>query len=252
MQQRLVAAGLVGLVTTSFAACGGSEAADHDASSGGAALASGASGKPSFAGGGGTASAKGGSAGSATNGGSAGNATNGGSGGTGAGGASSSGTSGELGGAGAAGQPGVNADRCSDPNLKWRTANQTTFTSYPDPGSEECVKYNGCMWAGQFAACDAQKTEGWVATHNIVAVFPDFDALALHDLCLRRGDVEMIVTVFDTCADSDCDGCCTTNQGSADELIDLESYTDQRWGRPDGPIEWADLGPTTGGGCDGT
>jgi len=52
----------------------------------------------------------------------------------------------------------------------------------------------------------------------------------------------MIVHVLDTCADSDCSGCCSENRGSADALIDLESYTNARWGLDDGPIEWADLG----------
>ena len=106
-----------------------------------------------------------------------------------------------------------------------------------------------CTWAGQFAACDGTKAEVWVAAHNIVAAFPDFTALKLHDLCLRKGQNTIVVTLLDTCADSDCSGCCTQNKGSAAELIDIESYTDARWGVPDGAIEWADLGPTTGTGC---
>jgi hypothetical protein len=138
---------------------------------------------------------------------------------------------------------------CDDPQLKWKSANKTNYTSYPDPGSEECVKYNGCMWAGQFAACDGKKTEDWVSKHAIVAAFPDFQQLELHDLCLRSGSKTIVVTVLDTCGDSDCDGCCTENKGNADELIDVESYTDQRWGVDDGRIEWADLGPTKTGGC---
>jgi hypothetical protein len=86
-------------------------------------------------------------------------------------------------------------------------------------------------------------------SHNIVAAFPDFDTLRLHDLCLRSGSSTIVVTVLDTCGDADCGGCCTENQGSADELIDVESYTDARWGVADGAIEWSDLGPTTRGGC---
>lgn len=153
----------------------------------------------------------------------------------------------------AGGMPGNTASPesgCSSPDLDWKTAHKTNYTSYPDPGSEECVEYNGCMWAGQFAACNDTKSEAWVSSHNIVAAFPDFDSLVLHDLCLRSGDRTLIVTVLDTCADSDCDGCCSENQGSAEQLIDLESYTNQRWGLEDGEIEWADLGPTTSGGCD--
>ncbi len=138
---------------------------------------------------------------------------------------------------------------CNSAALTWKSANKTNYTSYPDPGSEECIKYNGCTWAGQFAACDGTKPEAWVAAHNIVSAFPDFSALKLHDLCLRKGQNTIVVTVLDTCADSDCSGCCTQNKGSATELIDIESYTDARWGVPDGSIEWADLGPTTGSGC---
>jgi hypothetical protein len=143
----------------------------------------------------------------------------------------------------------TSSDVCNNPSLVWKSANKTNYTSYPDPGSEECVKYNGCTWAGQFAACDGKKSEDWVASHNIVSAFPDFTALKLHDLCLRKGTKSIVVTVLDTCADSDCSGCCTENKGSADQLIDIESYTDARWGVSDGPIEWADLGVTTGSGC---
>jgi hypothetical protein len=60
----------------------------------------------------------------------------------------------------------------------------------------------------------------------------------------------MIVTVYDTCADSDCSGCCTENQADNDALIDLESSTNARWGLPDGIIEWADLGPTSDATCE--
>jgi hypothetical protein len=138
---------------------------------------------------------------------------------------------------------------CDTPGLTWKTANKTNYTSYPDPGSEECIKYSGCEYEGMFAACDDTKPESWVEAHAIVAAFPDFDQLRLHDLCLRSGSKTIVVTVVDTCADSDCDGCCTENKGSADELIDVESYTDARWGVQDGRIEWADLGPTRGDGC---
>jgi hypothetical protein len=151
----------------------------------------------------------------------------------------------------AAGSGGAQAaPACENTSLQWRTANKTTYTSYPDPGSEECVKFNGCTWAGQFAACDDKKSEQWVMTHNIVAAFPGFKSLKLHDLCLRAKGKTIVVTVYDTCADSDCDGCCTENQGTAEQLIDIESYTDARFGVSDGMIEWADLGPTQSGGCD--
>jgi hypothetical protein len=139
---------------------------------------------------------------------------------------------------------------CDAPGLIWKTARKTWYTSYPDPNSPECIEYNGCTWAGQFAACGDKKPEAWVQAHDIVAVFPDFESLQLHDLCLKSGDKTIVVTVLDTCADSDCSGCCTQNQADNDALIDLESYTNERWGVEDGVIQWADLGPTSGSGCD--
>ncbi len=140
---------------------------------------------------------------------------------------------------------GSSGDPCADPGLQWGTANKTNFESYPDPGSEECIAYNGCTWAGQFAFCDDTMPEEWVAAHNIVAVFPA-DGLELHKLCLRHGSDTIVVTVLDTCGDDDCDGCCTENRGDADRLIDLEKYTNERWGVDDGSIEWADLGEDPG------
>lgn len=131
---------------------------------------------------------------------------------------------------------------CDDPDLTWRTGMKTYYESYPEPGSEECIEFNGCKYQGQFAACENTMPERWVAAHDLAAVFPLGD-LALHRLCIRSGEHTLVVTVVDTCADADCDGCCTENRGDADALIDLESYTAERFGVEDGPIEWADLGP---------
>jgi hypothetical protein len=159
-------------------------------------------------------------------------------------------TNGGNGNTGGSSHGGDTSAGCDTPGLTWKTASKTWYTSYPDPGSEECIKYNGCMWAGQFSACEGKKSEAWVSSHDIVAAFPDFDALQLHDLCLKSGDKKIVVTVYDTCGDDDCDGCCTENKGDADELIDLESYTNDRFGVDDGQIQWADLGPTKTTGCD--
>jgi hypothetical protein len=139
--------------------------------------------------------------------------------------------------------------RCEAPGLVWKTANKTEFTSYPTPGSEECIKYSGCLYQGMFAGCGPTMPQSWVQSHDIVSVFPDFATLKHHDLCLKSGSRTMVVLVIDTCADSDCSGCCTQNKGSANELIDIESYTATRFGVSDGPIQWADLGPTKGEDC---
>ena len=185
--------------------------------------------------------------------GSSGGSSSGGSSGSGSGSGGSSSGSGS--GSGSSG----GGTGCSSPGLQWKTANKTNFTSYPAPGSPECIQYSGCQYEGQFAACSQTESLSWVKAHNIVSVFPNLTkssngipALSLHDLCLKdpkNPANTIVVTVLDECADSDCSGCCTQNKGSADELIDIESFTDARWGVDDGKIEWADLGPTKTNGC---
>jgi hypothetical protein len=107
------------------------------------------------------------------------------------------------------------------------------------------------MYEGEFAACSQTESKTWVSTHNIISVFPDFNKLKLHDLCLKdpSSGKTIVATVLDECADSDCSGCCTQNKAGADELIDVESYTYKKFNNTDGRIEWADLGPTKTGGC---
>lgn len=144
----------------------------------------------------------------------------------------------------------TSTDRCDNAGLVWKTANKTNYESYPDPDSEECIEFSGCDYIGQFAECDNTMPESWVASHDIVALFP-LGNLGLHELCVRKGAKTMVVTVIDTCGDNDCDGCCTENRGDADALIDMEKYTNQRWGLDDGPIEWADLGKIADDSFDG-
>ncbi len=125
------------------------------------------------------------------------------------------------------------------PPTEWRQANLTWFTSYPDPGSEECEEFNGCMWAGYFAFVDGQQSEQWVMDHDIAAVHSrDASQYALKTLRLRQGSHQLDVTVYDMCSDSDCDGCCTENASETGFLIDLESYTAERFGSGDGIVEW--------------
>lgn len=129
-----------------------------------------------------------------------------------------------------------------DDDLQWRSANLTNFTSYPDPGSDECENYNGCMWAGYFAFVDGQKSEEWVMSHNIAAVHSrDAEEYALKTLRIKQGSRQLDVTVYDMCSDSDCDGCCTRNASETGFLIDIEHYTMQRFGSGDGIVQWACL-----------
>ena len=125
----------------------------------------------------------------------------------------------------------------------WNRANLTWYTSWPEPGSEECEDYNGCTWAGWFAGLEDQQTEEWVSEHNIIAIHEkDWDTYKLKTFRLRKGGYTIDAVVYDKCADSDCDGCCTENAGKIGFLIDIESYTRQRFNNyGSGIVEWTCL-----------
>ena len=125
----------------------------------------------------------------------------------------------------------------------WNRAVLTWYTSWPEPGSEECEDYNGCTWAGWFAGLEDQQTEEWVSEHNIIAIHEkDWDTYKLKTFRLRKGGHTIDAVVYDKCADSDCDGCCTKNAGKIGFLIDIESYTRQRFNNyGSGIVEWTCL-----------
>lgn len=128
----------------------------------------------------------------------------------------------------------------------WNKANLTWYISWPDPGSEECVVYNGCEWAGYFAGLPDQQTEEWVSEHNIISIHEkDWGKYKLKTFRLRQNGRTIDATVYDKCADSDCEGCCTKNAGELGFLIDIESYTCERLSGTkdgcDGVIEWTCL-----------
>ena len=121
----------------------------------------------------------------------------------------------------------------------WHSAALTTYESYPDLGSEECLAYNGCTWAGQFYGLPEPQSEDWVASNNIVAVHEkDWNWLGLKVLEVRQGDLHVRATVFDLCADTDCDGCCTANLGGDGYLVDMEVNTAARFGASGGIVDF--------------
>lgn len=125
----------------------------------------------------------------------------------------------------------------------WHQANLTWYTSWPEPGSEECIEYNGCTWAGYFAGVEGQMTEEWVSQHNIIAVHEkDWEKYKLKTFRLRMNGSTIDAVVYDMCSDSDCEGCCTENAGEIGFLIDIEKYTRERFdGNGDGVVEWTCL-----------
>ncbi len=125
----------------------------------------------------------------------------------------------------------------------WNKAYLTWYISWPDPGSEECVVYNGCEWAGYFAGLENQQTEQWVSEHNIISIHEkDWDKYKLKTFRLRQNGHTLDAVVYDMCSDSDCEGCCTQNAGDLGFLIDIESYSCERLSGKkdacDGVVEW--------------
>ncbi|SMH36298.1 hypothetical protein [Maritimibacter sp. HL-12] len=122
---------------------------------------------------------------------------------------------------------------------EWQRARLTNYESYPDPGSEECTKYNGCKWQGSFAGVNGKKSESWVAQRNIAAVHQKhWNQFRGKMLRLRQGGREIVVQVLDLCSDSDCNGCCTNNLGGDGYLIDIEKYTMSRFGSGSGVVDF--------------
>ena len=128
----------------------------------------------------------------------------------------------------------------------WNKANLTWYISWPDPGSEECVVYNGCEWAGYFAGLPDQQTEEWVSEHNIISIHEkDWGKYRGKTFRLRQNSNTIDAVVYDMCSDDDCDECCTKNAGETGFLIDVESYTCERLTGSkegcDGIVEWTCL-----------
>ena len=125
----------------------------------------------------------------------------------------------------------------------WNKAYLTWYISWPDSGSEECVVYNGCEWAGYFAGLENQQTEQWVSEHNIISIHEkDWDKYKLKTFRLRQNGHTLDAVVYDMCSDSDCEGFCTQNAGDLGFLIDIESYSCERLSGKkdacDGVVEW--------------
>lgn len=121
----------------------------------------------------------------------------------------------------------------------WHRATLTNYESYPEPGSEECIAYNGCEWAGQFYGVDGKRSESWIASHNIVAIhLKDWRSFGNKFLQLRQGNRTIVVHALDACSDADCEGCCTANLGANKYLIDIEKFTMQRFGSGEGDVDF--------------
>jgi len=142
----------------------------------------------------------------------------------------------------------------------WRTAQLTTFTSYPaccpnspvyDPNAptDECDDYSGCKWMGEFAAI-GKKSFSYVKSHNLVAFYDDSDRSGKNfmknyggkTIRLKKNGKTFDALIADTCGNDDCNGCCTQNSKHG-FLVDMEYWTAEKQiggaDNADGTIEFA-------------
>ena len=131
----------------------------------------------------------------------------------------------------------------------WKVASGTIYDSWPKPGSEECVDYSGCEYAGQFSRIDGGEQKcccingaRWldggsgdfacrfpplkVKTMRVAATYDRDSSLLGKKVRVRVAGRPTVVTanVLDVCNDADCDGCCKLNSSNKRfKLIDLEA-----------------------------
>jgi hypothetical protein len=90
--------------------------------------------------------------------------------------------------------------------------------------------YNGCTWAGYFAYKNGKQPLSWVQNTDTVALFNvggAHEQYANRQIRVSVRGQTFQAEVVDTCADSDCNGCCTRNAQSngGSWLVDVEYYT---------------------------
>mmetsp|Transcript_6319 Transcript_6319/g.7853 ORF Transcript_6319/g.7853 Transcript_6319/m.7853 type:complete len:234 (+) Transcript_6319:35-736(+) len=124
------------------------------------------------------------------------------------------------------------------------TGSVTTYESYAkccpsnpnydeNADKSECDDYSACDYPGEFAAFDNPVSYEYVTTHNLVAFFdkndPNGDKFLENygnkTIILTKNGITFNATIVDTCADSDCNGCCSKNAKPSGYLVDIEYNT---------------------------
>lgn len=148
---------------------------------------------------------------------------------------------------------GTTTDHAAPSDGSWSRATATWYTSYPkcchDKSADqtECRDNSGCRWEGYFKAFPNKQPKEWVEKTDIVAFYtsPNDKNRSEWDSKWKNKKLRiknpktgktMEVTVYDTCDDGDCGGCCSRNADrNGGTLIDLEEHTARRF--YDGKIE---------------
>jgi hypothetical protein len=121
----------------------------------------------------------------------------------------------------------------------WNEASWTHFISYapccegspnydPSADTTECDLYSACDYLGQFAYMRKKKSLEWVKRNNIAAFFSsngDNASFRHKQIRVSAAGKTVEVRVVDTCGDSDCNGCCSSNADPSGYLLDMEFWT---------------------------
>ena len=123
-----------------------------------------------------------------------------------------------------------------------KTAQMTWYESYPKccydktaPNQEECTKYNGCRWAGQFANGETL-TLNQVKNTNIISFFdannPSQSAWERlyknRNVRITKDGKTFTAQIKDTCSDKDTQNNDCTRNSKGGFLIDVEFFTAKR------------------------
>jgi len=89
---------------------------------------------------------------------------------------------------------------------------------------------NACQWYGQLAYVPGNHELSYFKSNNIVSLYSTASGSAFpyngtYITVSKPGYNSFVALVVDTCADSDCDGCCTQNTGTTGWLVDVEYWT---------------------------
>ena len=124
-----------------------------------------------------------------------------------------------------------------------KTAQLTWYESYPRccydknaPNQEECTKYNGCRWAGQFANGETLKLSDIKATPIVSFFDADNKSQSAWEkkyknkkIRVTKGDITFTALVKDTCSDKDTDNNDCTRNSKGGFLIDVEYFTAKKY-----------------------
>jgi hypothetical protein len=104
----------------------------------------------------------------------------------------------------------------------------------PSADTTECDLYDACSWTGHFAALPGKQSFEFVANSSLIAFYEYgdnsfenfYNNYAGENVTLvKDGNIVFEALIADSCGDTDCNGCCSSNSEETGYLVDLEYFT---------------------------